>query len=223
MNKFNLKALAGIIGGLVLGLLLVVAVSAQTTSTPSNGTSTGGQTTTQSSNGKVYRDLYLQKLVDNLGVSKDKLTGAMTQARKDTLAQAVKDGKITQAQADKVNSAMQQRQDNGFVGLGHMDKGKLAQLRETGQQVFQAVADKLGMTTDQLKSDLKSGQTLADIAKSKNVSDQDLKTAVVNTVKPKLDQAVKDGKITQDQANKVLDRIQKADLSKGLGQFRHHK
>jgi hypothetical protein len=86
------------------------------------------------------------------------------------------------------------------------------------QQAMQAVADKLGITVAQLQTDLQSGQTLADIAKSKNVSVADLKTAVVNVIKPTLDQAVKAGTLTQAQEDSIIQNIQNADLTqKGFG------
>jgi hypothetical protein len=75
-------------------------------------------------------------------------------------------------------------------------------------KVTQAVADKLGITTTELMTDLKNGQTLADIAKSKNVNVADLKTTIINTVKPDLDAAVKNGTLTQAQEDSIIQRIQ---------------
>ena len=238
MNNSKRTIFLGTIAALILLGSLVVISAAQTTTgstTPTqnataSATATPGTATSSTTKGQYY-NLYLQNLSTNLGVSKDKLTQSMVQAQKDTIAQAVKDGKLTQAQADKLDThvdAMAKKGIYGFTGLAAKHHAKMNRnnsvLKGVMQQVTTAVASKLGISVDQLKSDLKSGQTLAQIAQSKNVSVADLKTAIVNTVKPTLDQAVKNGKLTQAQEDKVIQRIQNADFTKkglGLGQHAH--
>ncbi len=66
------------------------------------------------------------------------------------------------------------------------------------------------MTTQDLTTQLRSGKTLADLAKGK---EQAVKDAIVNAEKPQLDQAVKNGRITQDRENQILDQTRNSDLS----------
>ena len=198
-----------------------------------NTTNPGTTTKPMTDTNSYYYNLYLQNLSTNLGVSKDKLTQSMVQAEKDTIAQAVKDGKLTQAQADGLNQridAMAKNGQYGFGGLGGPGFGfgprggmgmrggpGMGALGGVMQQVVTAVANKLGITTSVLMTDLKT-QTLAQIAQSKNVSVADLKTVIINTVKPTLDAAVKAGKLTQAQEDSIIQGIQNADFTqRGFG------
>ncbi len=52
-----------------------------------------------------------------------------------------------------------------------------------------------------------SGKALADIANDKGKSVDDLKAAIKDGVKGKLDDAVKDKKLTQDQEDKILKEL----------------
>jgi hypothetical protein len=177
----------------------------------------------------VYYNLYLQKLATDLGVSQGKLTQSMTQAAKDTIAQAVKDGKLTQAQADSLNQRIDQMAQNGFYGFegighgpgfgGHDFGGPGGPISSTTMsKVEAAVAAKLGLTSAQLTADFQNGQTLADLAKSQNVALADIKTIIINTVKPDLDAAVKAGTLTQAQEDSIIQRIQNDSFTHpGLG------
>ena len=66
---------------------------------------------------------------------------------------------------------------------------------------LEAAAKALGITEDQLKTQLQDRKTLAEIAKAQNVDKQKVIDALVNEVKTRSAQAVKDGKITQAQAD----------------------
>jgi hypothetical protein len=61
-------------------------------------------------------------------------------------------------------------------------------------------AKALGITAAELRKDIVSGQTLQDIARSKNVNIQTVTTALQSASTADIEQAVKDGVLTQDQA-----------------------
>jgi hypothetical protein len=149
---------AGLLGGLAVGLTL---------GTPgvANSQSATTSTTTSKSTNTGARDKYLQSV----------------------LAPLVKNGTITQAQADAVvkqlDSATKQR------------IGNFARLRGVGD-VFNAAAKKIGVTEDALKTALRNGQSIADVAKSKHIDPNAVVDAMVASVKTDLDQAVKNGKLT---------------------------
>ena len=65
------------------------------------------------------------------------------------------------------------------------------------------VAKALGITTDELKTDLGKGQSIADIAKSKNLDVNTVIDTLVGDASAKIDQAVTDGHLTQAQADKL--------------------
>jgi len=70
-----------------------------------------------------------------------------------------------------------------------------------------SVAKALGVSSDELKADLAKGQTIAQIAKSKNVDVNKVIDTLVADASARIDQAQKAGRLTQAQADKA-----KADL-----------
>ncbi len=68
---------------------------------------------------------------------------------------------------------------------------------------FDNLAKALGVTPDALKSDLADGKSIADIAKANNVDIDTVINSLVTDATAKIDQAVKDGHLTQDQADKI--------------------
>lgn len=66
-----------------------------------------------------------------------------------------------------------------------------------------AVATSLGITTDELKTDLGKGQTIAQIATAKGLKVDDVISKLVDDATAKIKQAVTDGKLKQDVADKI--------------------
>lgn len=65
----------------------------------------------------------------------------------------------------------------------------------------------LGLNPDQIAEKRKAGESLADIAKDRGVSEGKLVDTMVGARKKILDERVKAGIITQDQENAILDRM----------------
>lgn len=122
------------------------------------------------------------------------------QARlKTALDPLVKDGTIDQAQEDKVIAALNSAQPNGAGGLRR--RGGFG-LGAPGADTA-VVAKALGITTDQLKTDLQGGKSIADIATAQNVDLPKVIQALVDDQNTKLDAAVKAGTLTQAQADTI--------------------
>jgi hypothetical protein len=66
-----------------------------------------------------------------------------------------------------------------------------------------AAAKALGITADELRNDLRDGKSIADIAKAKSVDVNKVIDAIVSDAESKIDAAVKDKKLSQDQADKL--------------------
>ncbi|HYU15448.1 MAG TPA: hypothetical protein VEL05_05235, partial [Candidatus Acidoferrum sp.] len=94
---------------------------------------------------------------------------------------------------------------------------------------FAAAATYLGISADDLRTKVSGGQTLAAIANATAGKSRDgLVTALVADATAKIDQAVKDGKITADQATQLKsglnDRIVRlVDSTAPLGGPRGHR
>jgi len=69
------------------------------------------------------------------------------------------------------------------------------------------VAKALGITPDELQTDLRNGQSIADIAKAKNVDLNTIVDELVKEAQSRFDDAVKSGKLTQDQADRFEARL----------------
>jgi polyhydroxyalkanoate synthesis regulator phasin len=160
-------------------------------------------------------------LAKQLGIDVSKLQGAQKAAAKDLVDQALKDGKITAEQATN----MKQRIDStdwaahcpDFAGgFGHKGPGAFGR-NVLGHELtvgVDAAAKALNMTMADLKTALQSGKSVADIAKEKNVALDTVKKAIMDAETAQIDQAVKDGKLTADQAVKL-----KTNLSAQVDKF----
>lgn len=148
-----------------------------------------------------------------LGISVEEYDVAVDQAREQVLDKAVEEGDLTQEQADRVR----ERADGGLgagmmgrgiMGRGMMGRGMMGEMMDDSKGSLIAVAaDKLGMNVDELKTQLKDGKTVADLAKEKGVDLQTIVDAFMAARQETLNQAVTDGKMTQEQADKMLENM----------------
>lgn len=142
-------------------------------------------------------DAVVNDAAKQLGVSSSDLKNALTKALEDRLDAAVKDGRLTQAQADE----LKQRLESGDVPLLG---GPAGGMHMHGFPHLGAAATYLGVSESDLQSQLEDGKTLADVAKAKGKTTDGLVGALVADEKKELDQAVSDGRLTQAQADDML-------------------
>ncbi|MFP5346199.1 MAG: hypothetical protein ACLGIA_04125 [Actinomycetes bacterium] len=123
--------------------------------------------------------------------------GDRLQTIKDALSGLVKDGTITQGQADKVaktlndSEALRPHGPGGHHGLGRVD--------------LDAAAKVLGMTQEQLRQALEAdGATLATLAQQHGVEKSALVDALVTAGKQRVEQAVTDGRLTRARADELI-------------------
>ena len=83
-----------------------------------------------------------------------------------------------------------------------------------GRPSLDVAASALGITVDELRTDIEGGQTIAQVAAAKSVDVQKVIDALVADATAKIDQAVTDGKLTADQAATA-----KADLNTRITGF----
>jgi hypothetical protein len=84
--------------------------------------------------------------------------------------------------------------------------------RAVSVAVFESEADVLGITPKTLRADLKQGQKVSDLARDKGMTKETFAAKLVLSVKPRLEQLVTSKVITQAQADKVIDRINKGHI-----------
>jgi ABC-type transport system involved in cytochrome bd biosynthesis fused ATPase/permease subunit len=164
---------------------------------------------------KNYAQTFIDKLAGILHLTPTQTTDALKQAQLQTVDQMLKDGQITQQQADAMKARINAGQGLGALGgLGRHGGGGFGGFKANGALMqslttaeLNAAASALHMSTANLQSALRSGKSLTDLETQQKVSDSAVKTAMKNAAKGVLDNAVKAGTITQAQADSILSRV----------------
>ncbi|MBI4321219.1 MAG: hypothetical protein HY675_22230 [Chloroflexi bacterium] len=199
--------------GFVIALVLVSALAAGSViaQTPTPGAA-GANT--------AYQD-FLNILAGKLGIKVTDLTKAINATRDQMLDDAVKNGKLTKEQADAIKARSKDGQPwGGFMGKPFAGKrgamGPAVKMNGVlGNVTVEALAKLTGKTTDQVKAELKSSRIAKFLADNKITNDQ-LRATIAQIAQQKLDQAVKDGKLTAEQAQRILEHLKQAP-PKGIG------
>lgn len=107
MNRWLKVSAMALAGTLVAGIVGVSVVAAADPTPPA------ATTTPQ----KAYGQLFMEKLAARLGITVDKYNEAVKGARQDVLDQQVKDGRITQDQANQMKDRLD-KAPAGAAGFG---------------------------------------------------------------------------------------------------------
>jgi hypothetical protein len=173
---------------------------------------------TQFGDPKAESEAIIKDAAGQLGVQPSQLSGALKKAYMNRIDAAVKAGRLTKEQGDALKARIQAGDlplvvpggpgfrgpmggpgagPMGGPGFGHEKRG------------LSAAADYLGLKESELLTKLQNGKSLADIAKDQGKSVDGLIDAMVADAKKRLDQAVKDGRLSQSQANPLLSDIER--------------
>ena len=184
------------IGGGLATLALASALTAGTVFAQ------GTPTTTNSPQTAVQN--FIDRLAQNLGISSSTLQSALQKTQDQSIADAQAAGKITQQQAN----ALKQKVDSGQVGPFLFRVGPMGGPRG-GMMGADAntVASTLGITTQQLQSELSSGKALKDIITEHGKTVADVVNALVAQAKTRLDAQVKAGTLAADQETIDLNNL----------------
>jgi hypothetical protein len=165
----------------------------------------GAYAATQSGSGS--RQQFLNDVAHRLNVTPDQLRAALKGAMIDRINQAVKDGRISQAQADKLEQRINQGQlplGLGGRGFGGPGFGGPRFGHPIVDAELSAAAGYLNLTEAQLIDQLQGGKSLAQVAKDKGKTTAGLEQAMTAAFKARLDKAVSAGRITQSQEQAAL-------------------
>jgi cytidylate kinase len=168
--------------------------------------------TTGNDDHKKAEQSILDDAAKRLNVTPEALRNALGAAEDAQLDQAVKDGKLTQAQADAIKKARRQSGTvlggpggpgrHGGPGFGPGGPGFGLRLDKGG--ALDAAATALGLKLDDLLAKVRAGQSIAAIAKAQGKSLDDVKAAMTAAVTKELDQAVADKQLTSAQRDQML-------------------
>lgn len=151
---------------------------------------------------------FLADLASHLGISTSTLQSAVQQSEIDQVEAQLKAGKLTQAQATKIETQIKSGDVGrgfGMMGGPHGRRGFMA----GGNAAMQAAATYLGLTQQQLMTDLQGGKSLSSLATaSSGKSVSGLEAAITAAIQQSLQQAVSQGKLTQAQATTQESNLQ---------------
>jgi hypothetical protein len=147
-----------------------------------------------------------------LGTTPDKLRAAFRDALAARIDAAVKAGKLTPEQGAKLKERLASAN-----GLGLRLRGRLGHLKRpfahrVGVRAhgLGQVAKYLDITPEQLRTELRAGKSLAQIATDHGKSVDGLVDAWVAKAKERLDKAVEQGRLTRERADQMLQRLRDA-------------
>jgi hypothetical protein len=139
---------------------------------------------------------------NQLGVAPERLTTALKTALKNRVDAAVKAGDMTKAEGDALKARIDENALPLFGPGRHRHGGPGHFKRES--HGFDAAAKYLGLTEAALRTQLEGGKTLAQVAKDRDKSVDGLVDALVADKKAPIQQDVKEGRLTQAQADEFL-------------------
>lgn len=167
---------------------------------------------------------FVDRVAQKLGIDTPKLQQAITDTRNEDIDAAVANGDLTQKQADALKERIQNAPAGGFGEhsfggpKGFNGSGEFRGFKGTPgfglgfgmgpADIPQEFADFLGITTDVLTTELGADDaTLATVAEAHGKSRDELKSFITTTAKTKLDEAVKNGDVTQTHEDKMLSML----------------
>jgi hypothetical protein len=158
--------------------------------------------------GAAERPSLVDAVAARLGVSPDRLREAFKAALAERIDASVAAGKLTPEQAARLKERIAKA--NG-LGIG-MRKGFAKKHKAFVERVAKAkgrgpAAAYLGMTRQELVAEIRSGKSLAQIARAKGKSADGLVAAMVAPAKARLAKAVENGRLTRQRADEILERL----------------
>jgi hypothetical protein len=166
---------------------------------------------TEDDRGKNTEDAILDDAANRLDVEPGELRSALSDAELAQIDNAVEDGVISEEDAERIKEHLQ---DSGRVlgfpggpppggphGL-HGPGGPMG-----GPEVFDAIADELGIPVERLHRQLMRGKRLAQIARANGKSLADVKDAAKKAIEDEISEAVDAGRLSEEDADRLRDDL----------------
>lgn len=166
--------------------------------------------------GRAFSDDDRQAIIDDaaaeLGVEPSALSDALKEGLKNRVDEAVEEGRLTEEQGERLKERIDAN-DLPLLGLGrafgHGPFGGGGPGHHGAKLDLDSAASYLGLTSDELEAKLMNGETLAEIAAEEGKSVNGLVQELVDAAEKRIDEAVADGRLTEEQA---------VDLKEDLGE-----
>jgi hypothetical protein len=172
---------------------------------------------------------FIERFAQHLGVTTDEAESALKATQLDYVNEAEAAGKLTPEQAARLREHIDEGAQLGlpfaFGGLqapggpfgGHLEEfdgdafafrflHRLGGLGEAVEFGTQELASALGLTTDELRAQLRDGASLAELVEASGKTPEQVTDDVLDAARVKLDEHVAAGDLTREQANAILER-----------------
>lgn len=190
--------LSALIGGTLIGSAL-----AQDESTDTDTDADAG----------AYCDTFMDAFAAELGATRDEVVAAGKAAANAAVDAAVAAGDLTEERAATIRERIEGYDGEG-CGLGGAFKLGFGRGFEhgigrgfLGGDVFEAAADALGIESADLIERLDDAESLEALAGEQGVAYDDVKAAILAAVQADLDAAVGEGRLDQERADEVIERL----------------
>jgi uncharacterized protein YidB (DUF937 family) len=169
------------------------------------------------------------QLAEEKGVSVDAVVDAITAKIYESIDRAVAEGNLDAEKAEEIKSNAPDRVRERIESGRPEDRGQEGKHGPRGlgnhEEMQGIIADTLGLSTEELQSELESGKTVAQLAEEKGVSVDAVVDAITAKINESIDQAVADGNLDAEKAeeiksgapDKVRDRIENGPPERGHG------
>ena len=158
----------------------------------------GAVAATQFGSPSAESEAIISDAAEQLGIEPSRLSNALKKALANRIDAAVAAGRLTKEQGEALKERIQSEDFPLIFGGPHKVVGI------HGFAKLEAAASYLGMSEVELRSQLGSGKTLAQVARDRGKSVDGLVDALVAALKERLDAKVAAGGLTRAQADEIL-------------------
>jgi len=156
-----------------------------------------------------FAERFKEAVAKALGITVEAYDAAVEQAQEEVVGEAVTEGWLTEEQADKMRERFSE--DLGSWGMrdrhGRSPRGGV--IGRPGTSLLEILADQIdGMTTADVRDALAEGKTIAKVAAENGVDTQDIVDEYLAAIEEQLNEAVADGKLTQERAGWSLEQAE---------------
>lgn len=152
---------------------------------------------------KAESEAIVNDAAKQLGVDPAKLSAALEQAMKNRIDAAVADGRLTKEQGEALKQRIASAAFPLLIGPGFGPGPHRGPGLHFGRDLDAAAAF-LGLSESELRTALRNGKTLAQIAGDRGKSVDELVDSLVAAATKRLDAAVQDGRLTKAQRDELV-------------------
>jgi lambda repressor-like predicted transcriptional regulator len=162
---------------------------------------------------------FLGDVAKRLGISEDKLEGAIEEATVARIDEAVADGHFTKEEGEELKERVRSGDAPAILPDFRPPPKALFHGFLPGRDLMETAADYLELDPADLREALRDGKSLADLAKDEGKSVDGLEQALRDEIRKDAEAAVDDGRLTREQADRIVEKLSAhvGDLVEGAG------